>query len=247
LFNGLAIIENLADKFVGISPERQGDVNQYQTATGTDKAIRGSFARTEVIFTPFDEFVQSLLEKVLLKGKHDYEKGEVIHYIFGEMKTKFLKLFDDFFLADYGMYLSDAKKDKEASDRIDRAAELALGNANTPEMIMGLIDIFDKETASEKKKVFQKMLNAMEKIRQESIKAAQEQQKALMQQEAEKQELDLLKSREGNETEIDVANIYVKGKGYGDALKSSSAERIKAAELAVKQQEISNKNAKKTE
>lgn len=242
LFNGLAIIEDLADKFVGISPERQGDVNQYQTATGTDKAIRGSFARTEVIFTPFDEFIQSLLEKVLLKAKHDYEKGEVIHYIFGEMKTKFLKLFEDFFIADYGIYLSDARKDKEAAERIDRAAELTLGNSNTPEMIMGLIDIFDKETAPEKKKVFQKMIEAMDKIRQESMKAAQEQEQMKLQAEKEDKDKNRQVQYAGHEKDIDVAEIYVKGKGISDVLKATSEERIKAAELAQKAQENNKKS-----
>lgn len=237
LFNGLAIIEDLASKFVGISPEREGQVGQYQTATGTDKALRGSFARTEVLYTPFDEFIQAVLEKVLLKGKYDYEKGEVIQYIFGQMKTKFLKLFDQFFAADFGIYLSDSRKDQEAAQAIDRAAEMALGNANTPELIMGLIDIFNEETAVEKKKVFQDMIDSMAKLREENMKAAQAQQEAELARDQEKDQLDLLKSRENNETEKDVAEIYVKGKGMSDTIKAQSQQRIKAAELSVKQQE----------
>lgn len=235
LFNGLAIIEDLASKFVGISPEREGAIGQYQTATGTDKAIRGSFARTEVIFTPFDEFVQALLEKVILKAKFDYEKGEVIHYIFGEMKTRFLTLFDQFFASDFGIYLSDARKDKESADRIDAAAEMALSNANTPEMVMGLIEVFNEESAEDKKKVFQRMLDSMEQIRQEQQKAAQEAEAQRLQDEKEKRAEDAVLKREGYQKDIDVAEIYVKGKGYSDVMKSTSQERIKAAEIAADQ------------
>lgn len=242
LFNGLAIIEDLASKFVGIAPEREGQVGQYQTASGTDKAVRGSLARTEVIFTPFDEFVQALLEKVILKGKEDYEKGEVIHYIFGEMKTKFLTMFEDFFLADFGLYLSDARKDKEAADRIDRAAEMALSNTNTPEMAMGLIDVFEGEFASDKKKVFQKMLDSMAKLQAESSKAAQEAQQAQLAADKAKADQEMLKAREGNVTEKEVATIYSQSKGMDGALKTASAERIKAAELAVKQEENNKRN-----
>lgn len=231
LFNGLAIIEDLASKFVGISPEREGQVHQNQTATGTDKAIRGSFARTEIIYTPFDEFVQSLLEKVLLKAKQDYEKGEVIHYILGEFKSEFLKVFDEFFASDMGMYLSDSRKDKESSERIDRAAEMALSNSNTPEIIMGLIEVFEGESASEKKAVFQRMLDSMEQIRQEQSKAQQEAHQAELAKEKEAMDIDLLKSREGNVTEKEVAEIYVAGKGMADTLKSTSAERIAAAKI----------------
>ncbi len=237
LFNGLAIIEDLAAKFVGISPEREGQVGQYQTATGTEAAKRGSFARTEIIYTPFDEFIQALLEKVLLKGKFDYEKGQVIHYIFGEMKTKFLTLFDQFFAADFGIYLSDSRRDKDTADRIDAAAELALSNANTPEMVMGLIEVFDEETAVAKKKVFQNMLDSMEKIRQETQKAQLEAQSQVQDDDKEDKEKNRGVTREGHQKDINVAGIYVKGKGVSDVLKSTSAERIKRAELEQKARE----------
>lgn len=237
LFNGLAIIEDLASKFSGMTPEREGDIGQYQTATGVDKSIRGSAARTEVIFTPFDEFIQALLEKVILKAKFDYEKGEVIHYIFGEMKTKFLMLIEDFFLADFGIYLSDARKDKEAADRIDRAAEMALSNSNTPEMVMGLIEVFEGESAVEKKAVFQRMLNSMEKMRQAQEKAAGEAQQAQIQADTEDKDKNRGVQYAGHEKDIDVAEIYVKGKGVSDVLKSTSAERIEAARLAEKRRE----------
>ena len=243
LFNGLAIIEDLASKFTGISPEREGDIGQYQTATGVDKAIRGSAARTEVIFSPFDEFIQALLEKVILRGKHDYEKGEVIHYIFGEMKTKFLTLFEDFFLADFGIYLSDARKDKEAADRIDRAAEMALSNSNTPEMVMGLIEVFEGDSANEKKKVFQRMLDAMDKIRQEQQQAQQQAEQQKLQAEMQDKEANRGVSLKGQDKDRDVAKIYVQGKGMDTAMKNRSAEIIKAADLAQKR----NEENKKTE
>ncbi len=237
LFNGLAIIEDLASKFAGMSPEREGEIGQYQTATGVDKAIRGSTARTEVIFTPFDEFIQALLEKVILAAKYDYEKGEVIHYIFGEMKTKFLMLIEDFFLADFGIYLSDARKDKEAADRIDRAAELALSNSNTPEMVMGLIEVFEGESAVEKKAVFQRMLNSMAKMQAEQQEAASEAQQAEIQADTQDKDKNRKVQYAGHEKDIDVAEIYVQGKGVSDVLKSTSAERIKAAELSEKRRE----------
>ena len=242
LFNGLAIIEDLASKFVGISPEREGEIGQYQTATGVDKAIRGSASRTEVIYTPFDEFVQALLEKVILKGKYDYEKGEVIHYIFGEMKTKFLTLFEDFFLADFGLYLSDARRDKEASDRIDRAAEMALSNSNTPEMVMGLIEVFEGESATEKKQVFKRMLDSMEKLRQEQMAAQQEAMAQQAQQEAADKEKERGVKYASQDKDRDVAEIYVKGKGMDTAMKNRSAEIQKAAELAQKEKDNKQKN-----
>jgi hypothetical protein len=234
LFNGLAIIEDLAAKFVGMAPEREGQVGDYQTATGTDRAIRGSTARTEIIFTPFDEFLQSLLEKVILSGKHHYENGEVIHYIFGEMKTKFLTLFDDFFAADFGLYLSDARKDKEASERINAAAEMALSNSNSPEMVMGLIEVFEGDSANEKKQVFKKMLDAMEKTRQASEKAMQESTAAQIEADTQDKDKNRGISREGFQKDKDVALIYKEGKGADGVRKNISQERMKAADIEQK-------------
>ncbi len=233
LFNGLAIIEDLASKFVGISPEREGKVGQYQTAGGTDAAIRGSAARTEVIYTPFDEFIQALLEKVMIKMKYDYEPGGMLQYIFGEFKTKMIPLYKEFFEADLGIYLSDARKDKEASERINAAAELALSNAagSAPEMIMGLIEIFEGESATEKKAVFGRMLNSMEKLRKEQEAAQQQAGEAAAKAEEAKQKEETQLKREGYENNIDVAEIYVKGKGMADTVKALSQEKIKRAEL----------------
>lgn len=231
LFNGLAIIEDLANKFVGITPEREGEVNQYQTATGTDKAIRGSFARTEVIYSPFDEFIQAILERVILKGRHDYEKGEVIHYIFGEEKSKFLTLFDEFFASDIGMYLSDSRRDQKIAESIDRAAEMALSNSNAPEMVMGLIEVFEGETANEKKKVFQKMLASMEELRQQQQEMAMQQQQQALAQEAADKEKDRGVQTRGQDKDIVVAQVYADQKSVDTSLKNASAEKIKAMDI----------------
>ena len=247
LFNGLAIIEDLASKFVGISPEREGQVGQYQTATGTDKALQGSFARTEIIFTPFDEFIQVILERVLLRGKYDYEKGEVIQYIFGEMKTKFLTLFDDFFASDFGIYLSDSRKDKEAAERIDRAAEMSLSNAQAPEIIMGLIDVFNQDNAVDKRKVFQDMLDSIKELSDQRQAQEKEMNDANIQaQQARQAEDDKLK-REGYQKDIKVAEIYVEGKGMDRSLDNKSKELIKKAELDVARETAAQQSSSKEE
>lgn len=235
LFNGLAIIEDLAAKFSGISPEREGNIGQYQTKGNADSAIRGSAARTEVIYTPFDEFIQALLDKALARMRKDYQESEVIQFIFGEMKTKFLKLHKDFFEADFGIYLSDTRKDKEISQRIDQAAEMALSNSNTPDMVMGLIEVFEGDTANEKKQVFKTLLKTMDERRQEEQAAAQEQAELQRKAEEARDDKDMLKSRESNAKDIEVAQIYVKGKNATDHIVADSSDRQKAAELAEKQ------------
>lgn len=237
LMQGLAYIEDLASKFVGISPEREGQVHQNQTATGTNKALRGSYARTEIIFTPFDEFIQAILERAIMKMQHDYEEGQVIQYVFGDMKTKFMKIFKEFFSADLGVYLSDGRKDLEISEKINQATELAIQGTNTPEMMMGLIEVFEGESASEKKAVFARILKSLEEVRQQNQQAAQEQFKAEQEAESKAKEEEAQLTREGYQKDENVAHIYKDGKAQESLQKTASAEKIKAAELTVAQQE----------
>jgi hypothetical protein len=244
LFLGLGMIEDLASKFVGMAPEREGQVGQYQTATGTDRALRGSFARSEVIFTPFDEFVQAVLEKSIMKMKHDYEEGQVIQYIFGEMKTKFMKIFKEFFGADIGVYLSDASKDKDIAERIDRAAEISIGNSNTPEMMMGLIEIFEGESASEKKTVFKRILASLEEVRMENQKAQQAAQEQAAKQ---AQEEFVQKERISDKSDIKdikVAHIYKSGKAEDTLNKNATQEKITSAKLDVEREKNRNQQNK---
>ena len=237
LIEGLAIIEDLADKFSGIPKERGGDIPQYQTATATEGALRGSTARNEVFMKPLDNFVSAVLERMLAKAKLHYEENEVIQYVIGDMKTKFLKLYKDFFFSDLGMYFSDAGRDLKLQQMIDSAAQMSMQSANTPEVILGLIDVMEGETGSEKKKLFQNMLDKMEEVRQENMKAEQENTQAKIQADKESKAEDSKLKREGFENNIDVAEIYAANKSFGDNLKASTAERIKAAELTVKQEE----------
>jgi len=102
---------------------------------------------------------------------------------------------------------------------------------------MGLIEVFEGESASEKKAVFQRMVNSMEKIREAAEAAGAEQAKA---EAAAKQAIidtDILKSREGNDTEIQVANIYADSKSKSTNMKNDSDELQLAAELAKEEDE----------
>jgi len=168
-----------------------------------------------------------------MKMKFDYEEGEVLQYVVGEFKTKFLKLFKEFFLADMGIYLGDARKDQEMSDIIDRAAEVALGNSSAPEMALGLIEVFEGDSANEKKAVFQRMVNSMAKLREEQAKADAEQAQAAMEAEAKSKEDDRTLTRDGYQKDKDVAYIYKDGKAQDGLQKNQSQERQTAAKLDV--------------
>lgn len=231
LIGGLSIIEDLADKFVGITPEVQGAGNKYSTATTTERNAMAGLTRLETYFQPFDNFVQASLEKMVLVAKQIYEKNQVIHYIKGEFEQKFLTIMEDFFGEDIGVYLGDAAKNQEAKEVINRAAEIALGNPQTPGMLLDLVRILNKDNATEAEAILERSFEAMEKLAAENQKAAQEAQQAQTQAEVAKNQEEAQLKREGYDKDRDVAEIYVQGKMGENRNKIDSQERMKLADI----------------
>lgn len=242
LTNFILLIEDLASKFIGVSPERTSQIGQYQTGQNTERSIAQSTARTEVFTRPFDNFIEAILEKVILKAKHCYEENEVVEYLFGDINSRFLKIFPAFFQDDIGISISDGYKEKRSKDIIDRAAEVVMGNAQTPEMIKYLIEILDAETANESKQILNQGLAALEKIRQENQKAQQEMQQQQLQAEAQDKEEDRNVKREGYEKDIRVAQIRETGEALRHNSKLKADQITKLAEIENTLQKVAQKN-----
>lgn len=233
LINALMLVEELGRKFVGLNKERQGDVGQYQTATGTEKAVNASNARTEIYFNPFDEFVQSLLSKMLAKSKFIYKAGQVFNYVFGDMMSKFLTIYQEYFNEDVGLYIGDRFKDKRDKEIIDQAAVRALGNATEKELILDLINVLEAESASESKAILERGLKAFQKLQAENNKMMQEAEQAKQESEKAIQEQKDQVIRDGYANNIEVAKIYANNKTFTEGEKNQSQELQTAAKLEL--------------
>lgn len=177
LVNAMMLIETLALKFVGMSPERLGESQKYQTATANERAVLGSTARTEIFLNPFDNFVKNLLDRMFMKAKHIYKKGDVFPVVFGDLKQKFLQITENFLMVDLGMFMGDRYKERRSKEIIDQAATQALGNAQDKELILDLINVLDADTASKSKAILEKGLKALaelSKSNQEQLKAIED-------------------------------------------------------------------------
>ncbi len=209
---GLAVIEDLADKMVGLTPGRQGTSGQYTTATNVESQRQSSFSRTEVFYRPFDDFLQTALERVTMLSQKVYKESEIVHYVLGDMKTKFIKIMPEFSQTDLGWYLSDGGKDAKKKQIIDQAAQLALGNAQTEQMILSLIDVLSADTAVESKGILEQAVVASEKLAAQNAEAAQAQAQAQLQQKSQGEQNKDQLQREGYDNNLDVARVYANQK-----------------------------------
>lgn len=236
LIEGLAMVEDLADRMIGFTPGRQGQADKYTTANNIDSQRRASFSRTEIYYRPFDEFLKSGLELVLMKSKEAYEEGETIQYVLGDLRTKFLRITKEFFDSDIGLYFGDPSKDMRKKEIIDSIATQSLGNAQTPDMISALIDVLFEDTAVEARKKLNATVDSMKKMQEMREKqAAEAQQAAIQQKEANDQRANDTVIR-GQDKDIVVAQTYSDNKERTEAMKLNSNERIKFTELTSKEQ-----------
>lgn len=234
LIEGLAMVEDLADRMIGFTPGRQGSAGEYTNSSNVDSQRRASFSRTEIYYRPFDNFVKSMLEIALMKSKQAYKENEVIQYVLGDLRTKFLQISKPFFDSDIGLFFGDPSKDMRKKEIIDSIATQSLGNAQTPDMISALIDVLFEDTAVEARKKLQATVDSMKQAQEQREQAANEaQQAAVQQKEADDARKDDTIKR-GQDKDIVVADTYADNKVETEAMKLNSNERIKLAEQSLK-------------
>ena len=244
LINVLALIEDLASKMTGISKEAQAQAGQYQKATVAEMNLTASASRVENYFGLFDSFVETFLERLMVKAKFIYQENDTFTYFGGDLQTKFLKIYPDFLFEDLGIHIGDNRLEYQRKQRIDSVAQQTFANAQSPEMLLELIKIWNSENSTEAEAILSKGVKALAQIREENMKLQQQQIQVQGQTEQQKDQLDYQKHQEQLANNIDVANIYADNKIQEVVAKEDGANKRKAAELVANLQKDREKQSK---
>ena len=231
LINTLSLIEDLADKISGASKESQAQASQYAKATVAELNLSASTSRVENYFGLFDSFIETFLERLILKAKFVYKENDTFTYFAGDNQAKFLKVMPDFFYEDLGIHIGDNRLEYDRKKRIDSVAQQAFVNTQDPEVMLELIKVWNQENATEAEAIFSKGVKAMKALREESMKAAQEQAAQDAQLEMAKEEKIEKQHKERLQNNLDVANIYANNKIQDTIEKELGQDRRKAADV----------------
>ena len=231
LLNMLSLLENLAAKISGVNGSKMGDQADYTKAGVAQMNLLQASSRIENVYGPFDTFVEKFLERIVLYAQHTYKEGEVFNYYAGDKSLQFLKIMPEIFMDDLGITLSDPRKELQAKEIIDQAASQMLPNMQDPQMILELIKIHMSDSASEAIEILERGIEEMKKAaeeRQQQIIQAQEQQAKAVQDAAAAKTQD---SRENNQKDIAVAQIYADNKLQSDKVKEVNENLRTAAKI----------------
>lgn len=253
--------EQAALKQVGITPQRLGETQASESATGVQQAVNQSYAQTESYFTNFSNYKARCLQMALEISKYVQSQNEDISmmYIKSDMSRAFIEMSGtDLLLSDLGVFVSDSA---EVQRQLETLRQLFMNSNTTGATPVDLATVVlsnsPNEILAQIKASYEKMTENQQS--QQSSEQQLEQQKVqLAEQDADKQ-----RQFEAQQKGLDRANqryiAEIKATGYDkdpDLNKDDIPDSLEIAkfnaelgqhtdEMAFKQQDQMNKHIEK--
>ncbi len=188
--------EQQALKLVGITPQRLGEVQASESATGVNQSVSQSYAQTESYFTNFSNYKKRCLRMDLDIAQYVESNKEnvTVTYTKSDMSRAFLQLKGSDLLADLGVYVSNSQEDIR---QLETLRQLALTNNTSEASIVDLAAIVTMNSPREIKAQLEKSFKQQQQI--QSTQSQQEQQKMEMA----AQQAQAQRDFEANENQLD--------------------------------------------
>jgi hypothetical protein len=247
-----------AFEIIGITPQRMGQINSQETATGIEQSINASYSQTEMYFVQHSEYLMPRVHQMrtdLAQYYHSNRPSVRLSYMTAlDEKVNFQINGTELLSRELNVFVTTKVNHKQVMEQIK---QLAIQNNTAGASIFDLAEIVKADSMAEVTHTLKSIQEKTEAQRQEQmqheqqlqeqqLKAAQESQEAKQRFEAEQNALD-------RQTQIDVAEI--KGAGYQtgdvntneqsdylDSLQYLDKKRQQDQEIGLKREQEINKN-----
>jgi hypothetical protein len=207
----IEFIENKIKELAGVTDQRLGAISASETVGNTKRAVTQSSHITEKWFQLHNATKQRVLETLIEAAKEAWKDGsKKLQYITDDMAATFFSLDgNEFANAEYGVFVSNSDKDREALEVMKELTHAAMQNDRI--MLSSVADIYTSDSLSDVKVKLMEVEEQMQQRQEAAEQRAQEMQAQMSQAEnASKQaeiEKDYYKIDKDNETKIRVAEI----------------------------------------
>ena len=261
-------LDALITDIIGISPQRQGQLSQYNGAQATEMAVDGSNSVTEYLYYTHNECKRRVMTNLLEEAKYAWKKGKKGKIVLDDLSEIILDLDKDELIdADYGVFITNSGKDIKSKQLLEQYASNAM--ANNQASLADVLRVINTDSISDSIRILelsrtklaqeaqQNALQQQEQQHQNQMQIEQFKDQALDKQrafEAEQNQLD--RDMEIRKTEItslgfasatptdtDDKRIIEEAKNGIAELKIASDVSIKKAELGLKSKEIDMKSS----
>jgi hypothetical protein len=243
----LSKIEQLVDKIVGITPQREGSVSASETATATRAATNNSSYITEPWFYIHNEIKKSVLTQLLETAKFAYPSSKKLQYIVDDVQRINAEIdMDKFSDSDYGIFLTNSSRDNMIFQKLEQMSTMMLSADKAS--FSDIISMFKAESVSE----LSNKIRESEAKKQEQEQAQMQQQQQMQQQMIEAQaaekeaERNFIAEQNALDREAKLMEAGIKATGFDtDTADSGSLEAMEAARLAIDQSRVASEAANK--
>ena len=205
LINLKLMLEQTAGQISGVSPQREGAVGQYEYVGNVQRSVVQSATITESLFYSHAMVKKRVFERVCDLMKVCWANGKKASYILGDGAFKFLSIFPDIKLNDFGIYVGDAGKDDAMRQQLQGIAQAALQGGQAT--LLDIIKVLKADTFTEAEHILER---AMDEVKKQQAEQAQQQQ-AMMEAQAQASEAEHQRTLQveemKNQGKIQVATI----------------------------------------
>lgn len=184
-------LDSLMEDITGVTPQRQGQVSQYETQGGIERSVVQSSAITEYLFYQHNRVKRRVLTNLIEECKLCWMNGKKTQYIMDDMTRHILNIDGETFInGEYGVFMSDDNKYEKIKSFIEANAQSAMQSQQAT--FADVVSALETNSIGLSKSILQK---SEQKARQAAQEARQGE---LAQLQAEK-EADRLAAREDRE------------------------------------------------
>lgn len=207
----IEFIEQKIKELAGVTDQRLGAISASETVGNTKRAVTQSSHITEKWFQLHNFTKKRVLETLIEAAKEAWKDGsKKLQYITDDMSATFFSVDgNEFANAEYGVFVSDSDKDREALEVMKELTHAAMQNDRI--MLSSIADIYTSDSLSDVKAKLMKVEEQMQQRQEQQSQMAQQMEAQKTQAEmASKQaelEKEYYKIDRDNETKLRVAEI----------------------------------------
>lgn len=171
-------LDGLMEDISGVTPQRQGQVSQYETQGGIERSVVQSSAITEYLFYEHNRVKRRVLTNLLEECKLCWINGKKTQFIMDDMTRHIMNIDGEVFnSAEYGIFISDSTKAQQVKGTIEELAQVAMQQQQAT--LADIVAVVETESIAQAKNILRKA----EGKAQQNAQQAQEAEMAKMQEE----------------------------------------------------------------
>ena len=242
--NILSKIEQLIDKIVGITPQREGATSATETAHGVERSVTQSSHITEPWFYIHNEIKKTVLTQLLETAKFAYPDTKKIHYILDDMERIHMEIdMEKFADSDYGVFISNSTQDNLIFNKLETL--VAQGIASGAASFSDAIEMYKANSVAELSNLIKQSEEKRQQLEQQQQEAQQQLQKDIQQAQAELEERKM--QHESSENALDrearLREAAIKVVGFdSDTADNGRLDALEEMKVQLDQMDRTNKH-----